>query len=389
VPVDKQPNCNYQSPVAVFVTKFDVALSGLRENHLTIDQNAQKRLGNVLFYGIVTLLVYLVYLIFAPFLVPLAWAAVLVVVSYPAYERLARRSGATVASIISTAAVTLILIVPTLLVMAAFVRQGVVAVQSVQMQVANGHFAWVGNLWSRFQERFPDAGSDDLTTSLSHYGEVAAAFVAARLGTIVKHTAVFVFDLGVTILAMFYIFRDGASIVERLREVLPFELAHRDRMLSDARNLIFASVTSSLAVAVVQGVLGGLAFDVTGIKAPIFWGVMVGFFSFVPLVGSALIWVPMSISLMVSGHVGRGLLLILICGVIVGVVDNLLRPWLISGRAEIGGLLIFIGVLGGISVFGLLGVVLGPIVVATAASVLDLYAPHVHAGNKPSHVGGK
>jgi predicted PurR-regulated permease PerM len=356
---------------------------------LTAEQTTKKKLGNALFYGIVALLVYLVYLIFAPFLVPLAWAAVLVVVSYPAYEHLTKRSGRTVASILSTTAVTLILIVPMLLVMVAFVRQGVGALQAIQIQAANGHFAWVGTLWSRFEDRFPELGGDNLSTTLRHYGELAAAFVGERLGTVVKHTAVFVFDLGVTILAMFYFYRDGASIIERLREVLPFELAHRDRMLSDARNLIFASVTSSLVVAGVQAALGGSSFALTGIKAPIFWGVMMGFFSFVPIVGSSLIWIPMSISLMVEGHLGRGLLLILFCAVIVGSVDNLIRPWLISGRAEMGGLAVLIGVLGGISVFGLLGVILGPIVLATAASFLDLYAPSAHTGNKSSHAGGK
>ncbi len=313
----------------------------------------------------------------------------LVVVSYPAYERLAKRGGSTTASIVSTAAITLILIVPTLLVMVAFVRQGMGAVQAIQIQAANGHFAWVGDFWSRVEDRFPELGGDDLPTTLRHYGEVTAGFVGTRLGTIVKHTTVFFFDLVVTILAMFYFYRDGESIIERLREVLPFELAHRDRMLSDARNLIFASVTSSLVVAVVQATLGAFAFAITGIKAPVFWGVMIGFFSFVPLVGYSLIWIPISISLMVEGHLGRGLLLILFCGVIVGLVDNFLRPWLISGRAEMGGLAVFIGVLGGIGLFGLLGVVLGPIVLATAASVLDLYAPRAHTGNKLPHAGGK
>ena len=92
---------------------------------------------------------------------------------------------------------------------------------------------------------------------------------------------------------------------------------------------------------------------------------MMGFFSLVPVVGSALIWVPVSISLMLGGHLVRGIVLALICSVIVGLVDNVIRPWLISGRAEMGGLVVFISVLGGISVFGMLGVVLGPIVVAT------------------------
>lgn len=346
---------------------------------MTTEASAQKRLGSALFYGIIILLVYLVYLVVAPFLMPLAWAAVLVVVSYPAYEWLARRWGATTAAIAGTAGVTLILIVPTLLVMIAFVRQGVDAFQSIELQ--SGHWAWLNHLWTQIQGRFPGASPEDLTTSLRRYGEQAAGFVAARLGAIARHTAGFIFYLGVTILAMFYLFRDGHSMVERLREVLPFEASYRNRMLAQARSLIFASVTSSLVAAAAHGMLGGLAFALTGVKAPVFWGVMMAFFSFVPLVGSALIWVPMAISLIVAGHVGRGIVLVVFCAVIVGIVDNLVRPWLISGRAEMSGLVIFISVLGGISVFGLLGVVLGPIIVATAASLLELYAPRAPVGN--------
>lgn len=348
---------------------------------MATEASSQKRLGSALFYGIIILLVYLVYLVFAPFLVPLAWAAVLVVVAYPAYEWLARRWGATTAAIASTAGVTLILIVPTLLVMIAFVRQGVDAAQSIELQVSGGHWTWLNHLWAQIQQRFPGASPEDLTSSLRRYGEQAAEFVAARLGTILRHTATFIFHLGVTILAMFYLFRDGHSMVERLREVLPFEASHRNRMLAEARSLIFASVTSSLVAAAAHGTLGGLAFALTGIKAPIFWGVMMAFFSFVPIVGSALIWVPIAISLIAGGHLGRGIVLIVFCAIIVGIVDNLVRPWLISGRAEMGGLVIFISVLGGITVFGLLGVVLGPIIVATAASLLELYAPRAAAGN--------
>ena len=348
---------------------------------MAIDASSQKKLGTALFYGITILLVYLAYLVFAPFLVPLAWAAVLVVVSYPAYEWLARRWGKTPASIASAAGVTLILIVPILLVMVAFVREGVDAAQSVEWKVSNEHWAWLNHLWGLIQQRFPGTSPEDFTNVLRRYGEQAAGYVAARLGTILRHMATFIFDLGITILAMFYLFRDGHSMVERLRELLPFEESHRNRMLVDTRELIFASVTSSLVAAAVHGILGGLAFAVTGVRAPIFWGVMMAFFSFVPVVGSALIWVPISISLIVGGHTVRGILLIVFCAVIVGSVDNVIRPWLISGRAEMGGLVVFIGVLGGISAFGLLGLVLGPIIMAMAASMLDLYAPSAPIGN--------
>jgi predicted PurR-regulated permease PerM len=373
--VDKFPDCNYQSHYQAFG----------KQGHLTTEPTSQKRLGTALFYGIVLLLTYLVYRVVSPFLVPLAWAAVLVVVSYPVYEWLACRTDRTTGAVLSTLAITVVLIVPMLVVMVGFVRQGVVAVQSLQIQVANGHFAWINDVWARIQGWLPDAGSNDLGDTLRQYSEKAAEFVAARVGTVLKNGAVFIFHLGVTILAMFYFYRDGDSMVERLRQLLPFELAHRDRMLGDARSLIFASVTSSLVGATAHAVLGGAAFALTGIKAPIFWGVMMGFFSFVPLVGSALIWVPVSISLMVGGHHWvRGLLLLAFCGIIVGLVDNLIRPWLISGRARMSGLAVFIAVLGGISVFGLLGVVLGPIIVASAASILDLYAPPPSARNKGS-----
>jgi predicted PurR-regulated permease PerM len=356
---------------------------------LAAEQTAQKRLGNALFYGIAVLLVYLVYLIFEPFLVPLAWAAVLVVFAYPVYKPLARRWGPTGAAAATTAGVTLVLIVPMLLVMGAFVRQGVDAARSIQLGVANGHYAWINDLWIRIQERFPDANPTDLATLLHKYAEQAAGYLAGRLGTVLRHMAVFLFHLSVTALAMFYLFRDGDSVVLRLREVLPFDEAYRERMLREGRDLIFASVTSSLAAAAAHGVLGGLAFTLTGISSPVFWGVMMGFLSLVPVVGSAIIWVPAAISLMVGGHVGRGILLAVACGLMVGVVDNVIRPWLISGRAEMGGLVIFISVLGGITVFGMLGVVLGPIIVATAASLLDLYVPSAPGRNKASKPGGK
>jgi predicted PurR-regulated permease PerM len=356
---------------------------------LSAEPTTQKRLGTVLFYGIVVALVYFVFRVFESFIPALAWAVVIVVVSYPAYRRLRARFHPTMAALICTTGVTLILIVPTLLVMAAFVHQGVQAVQTLQQQIQNGHFDWVNRLWIELEGRFADNNVTSLSTLLGRYGEQAAGFIAARLGALLKNTALFLFHLSVTLLAMFYLFRDGDSFVARVREILPFEPVHRDRMMQEAQDLIFASVVSSALAAAAHGILGGIAFGLAGIGAPVFWGVMMGFFSLVPVVGSALIWVPAAINLIVQGHVLAGILLALVCSVIVGLVDNVIRPWVISGRAEMGGLVVFISVLGGISAFGLLGVVVGPIVVATGASLLDLYAPSAPGGNIGSQANGK
>ena len=343
----------------------------------------------MLLYALVLLVVYLVYLVFAPFLAALAWAGVLVVISYPAYEWLSRRWGSSTAALVSTLGVTLILIVPALFVAFLFARQGVDAVQSIQLQAATGHFAWVNRLWVQLQQRFPELSSAELSVSLRHYGEQAAQYIAGRVGAIVRHAAGFLLDLTVTVLAMYYLFRDGRWIIERVRQLLPFEARQRDRLLGHARELIYASVNSSFVAAAVHGALGGLALAVAGVGAPIFWGVMMGFLSLVPFFGSALIWVPASIGLMLGGHIVRGILFGSFCAIIVGMVDNVVRPWFISGRAEMNGLLVFIGVLGGLSAFGLLGVVLGPIVVAMAATLLELYSPYEHPGNASPPAGGK
>lgn len=342
------------------------------------ESKAQKRVGTALFYAIVAILAYLSFLIFRPFLESIIWAAVLVVVSHPVNAWLARRRGPTQAAAITTAGAVLILILPTLLIMSAFVRQGLEAGRAIQAGIASGKFDWVNRVWTDFQARFPNAAPMDLAKALNRYAEQVAGFLAGQLGTILRNSAAFLFHLCVTLLVMFYLYRDGEKILARLREVLPFEEAHRDRMIRDARDLIVASVTSSLVAAAIHGVFGGVAFAMTGLSSPIFWGVMIAFCSFIPVVGTALIWVPAAVALFLQGHHGGVILLVVICGGVVNVLENLVRPWLISGRAEMSGLLVFISVLGGIAVFGLLGVVLGPTIVALAASILELYAP-VHA----------
>jgi predicted PurR-regulated permease PerM len=353
------------------------------------DAKAQERLGTLLFYGIVLTLAYFVFRIIEPFIVPLAWAAVLVVIAHPVYDRLEKKWGSAVAALVCTLGVTVVLIVPTLTAMYAFAQQGIGALHNVQAGIANGKFDWVNRAWADVQRRFPDIGAGDLPDALREWGEAGATFVAAKLGTIAAHAAVFLFDLGVTVLVMFYLFRDSERMVERLRTLLPFAADQRDLMISETGDLIYASVMSTAAAALVQGALGGVAFMAAGIGAPIFWGVMIAFFSLIPVIGSALIWVPAAGALLAQGHITKGIVLLIFYGLVIMVVDYVLRPWLISGHTEMGGLVIFISVLGGVKLFGLLGIVLGPIIVALMASLLDLYVPPSRHGNNMVKAHGK
>ncbi len=348
------------------------------------DHSTGEHLNTALFYGVVILLAYLVYRVFAPFLVPLGWAGVLVVVFYPLHMRLERRWGKTRAAAASTAGVTLILIVPALLLMTLFVREGFVAARGIQQAISAGQLPAFERAWQWVQGHFEIAqsggGSANLSGLVQRYAEQVAGFVASQVGTVLRNAALFLFELFVTLFALFYFFRDAETIMSGVRVLLPFEKGRRERMLTQTRVLIHASVTTSLVIAAVQGLVCGIGFAVVGLSAALFWGVVMAFSSLLPVVGSALIWVPASIWLVLTGHAWRAILLLAICGGFTSVIDSFLRPIMLSGHARLNGLLVFISAFGGIVVFGMLGLVLGPIVVATAASLLESHGASESSG---------
>lgn len=338
--------------------------------HKTIQQ---QRLSAVFFYLVIALLLYFTYLVFEPFLVPLCWAAVLVVVFDPLNRRLERQWGRTGAATSCTILVTLLLIVPSIGVGIAFIHQGLQAATAVQHELNNGGLSRLDNSWASLSAHLPGQTPENLAQLLHRAIEATASFLASKIGVVLRNVAIFIFDLVVTMIAMFYFFRDSPEIMAWLRQVLPFDRESREEIVGKSRDLIFASVTMTLAAAVIHGLAGGLGFAIVGITAPIFWGVAIAFFSLVPVVGDLVIWIPAMLDLILTGHWGKAILLAVMLTVVAGVVDNLMRPWFLSGRARMNGLIIFIAVIGGIGVFGLLGIVLGPIIVATAASLLDLY----------------
>ena len=332
------------------------------------------RLTAVVSYGVLLLLIYLVFRISEPFLSALAWAAILVTFFYPMHKRIAKHLSSVQASLISTVAVTILLIAPAILVTTFFVREAVSISRGVQHSIVDQHTPIIAKSWSWIAQHVPGVDPNaNIFEKLEQGIEKEAGFLAERIGTILKNIAGFIFDLFVMTFAMFYFFRDAGKILGAVRSILPFDAQHRDAMIIQVRDLISASVITSLVIAAVQGALGGLGFALVHLPAPVFWGVLMAFFSLIPVVGSGLIFVPASLWLGFTGHWGRAVLLLAICAGVSTALDNVLRPMLLGGRTELSGLLIFIGVVGGVSLFGMLGLVLGPILIAMAAGVLSVY----------------
>jgi predicted PurR-regulated permease PerM len=349
-----------------------------------VAQSAEKRFSDVLFYGVVLCLAYLVFRVFQPFLAPLGWAAVFGVIFYSLHKRFERKWGRTQSAVVITSGVTVILIVPVLLLATLFIREGIAAARNIQTAMVGGGYGWLSHAWGWLVSSIAAEGvTVDLPDLVRQGASRAGEYMASELGRVIRNIVVFLFELFVMLFALFYFLRDGDSMLDRFRHFLPFEETMTERMLAEARELIFASVTTSLVIAAVQGILCGGAFAIVGLGSPIFWGVVMGFLSLLPVVGAWPIWIPAVIWLFSTGHAGRAVILIAICGALGASIDNVLRPVLLGGRASLNGLLVFISVLGGIAVFGVLGVVLGPIVVATAVGILDVYSGHHLAKRSP------
>ena len=337
-------------------------------------KNAVDRFTDVLFYGAILLLVYLVYRIFEPFLVPLGWAAVFAVIFHSLNQQLEQKWGRNSSAAASTIGVTLILVVPSLLLMILFVREGIDATRGVQISMAAGGFGGFNRAWLWITTHLAAQTTIDLPGLVRQGASRLGGYLASEFGAILRNIVLFLFELVVMLFALFYFLRDATVIMKHIRLFLPFDEVMREKMLAEARDLIFASVTTSLVIAAVQGIICGGAFAIVGLSSSLFWGVVMAFLSLLPVVGAWPVWIPATIWLLSTGHYVRALILIGICGGLGATIDNILRPVLLGGRSSLNGLLVFISVLGGIAVFGVLGVVLGPIVVATAVGVLDVYS---------------
>ncbi len=343
------------------------------------------RMTTVLSYGALLLLGYLVFLIIAPFLVPLAWSAVLAIFFFPVFLFLTRRISVAMAALLSTIGVTLVLIVPVLIVLLFAGREALEITARLRNQISSGTVVVPANLADAIRNHLPNSLQDvDFMGSLQQTMEKVASYLAGSLAGMLRNFFSFFVDLFILLFALFFVFRDGERILLGLRHLIPFEKRLQDEMLAESRDLIFASVAVALLIAAIQGVLGGAAFAATRLPAPVFMGVLIGFCSIIPVVGSALIWAPAALWLIFNGSWGRAALLLLICAGVAGVADNLVRPLLLRNRTRLNDLQVFIGILGGLKVFGLLGLVAGPTILAAALGVFRVYVEHQDELDKAS-----
>jgi predicted PurR-regulated permease PerM len=334
----------------------------------------QRALKWTIFLGATAFVVYLCLRILGPFLNIIAWASVLAITFYPLHRDLRRRLGPALSALLCSAVVVIAFLIPLLFVVGVAVDQLLALGNSLQNTFADQNAILatpVGRAYEWVMQRLgldTKAVVDWGTQNASAVAGVLAGYTVAIAASVTGAVISFVF----IIFAMFLLFRDGDRMVARIPDLLPFERAQSEALLFRIRDAIHGGVFGIVVIALIQGALCGGMFWILGIPSAALWGMVTVLTSVLPLVGAAGVWVPGVIYLIAVGRWPAAIVLAVWGGIVVSASDNFLRPKLVGGRVGLSELVMFFALLGGLRLFGVLGIVLGPVLFAIAASIIDV-----------------
>lgn len=327
---------------------------------------------------------YFLYRILSPFLASIFWAILLATVSYPVFQKIRRflKKREVLAAMIMTLLVIFVIVLPSSLLIVSLANEVVGVYHGLEEMIQTGRletyleqireitiFNWI---WERLNQYLDVSQMDPVRLLLRNLQQVST-FLFNQTSKILKGLSTFFIGFFFTLLSLYYLFKDGDRLVGRMKEILPIHTREQDMLIFRFKEMVYATIYGGILIAIVQGVLGGMIFWILGISSPILWGTTMAFLSFIPIGGTALIWFPAAILLIVQGAFLKGIILLGLGVFGISMVDNLLRPFFISSKTNIHPLLLFFAVLGGIQAFGLIGIVAGPLIVALCITLIEIY----------------
>jgi predicted PurR-regulated permease PerM len=327
---------------------------------------------------------YLFYRILLPFLQPILWAVFLALVLFPAHRKLQRllRRGGFLPAMVMTVLVTLVIVLPFSVLMVSLGQEAGDAYHAFEEMIQTGRLKAtleqakelpvLKQILSRLDQTFNLSSLEPIDFILKNLRQISAVLLS-QSSKILKGVSGFLIAFFFTLLSLYYLFKDGERLFDGLKGILPIPPRERDLLIGRFRDMVNATVFGGLLIALIQGLLGGMAFWVLGIASPLLWGTAMALFSFIPLGGTALIWIPAALILIILGAVAKGIILLAIGVFIISSVDNLLRPLVVGVKTHIHPLLLFFTVIGGIQVFGMIGVITGPLIASLCLTLIEIY----------------
>jgi predicted PurR-regulated permease PerM len=316
-----------------------------------------------------------------PFYGAVFWGTILAIIFSPLHRRLLARTGKrrNLAALITLLLCVLIAILPVIVITGSLVQEGSALYQQIKSGDLNFglYFERIMNALPlsvhAMLDRFDLADIRSLQQRLSSVTVQGSQFLATQAFSIGQDTFQFVISFGVMLYLLFFLLRDGASLSYSISRAIPLSEAYKQHLTRKFTTVIRATVKGNVAVAATQGLLGGLSFWFLGIQGSLLWGVLMGFLSLLPAIGAALIWVPVAVYFLVTGAIWQGVGLITFGVLVIGMVDNIMRPILVGKDTKLPDYVVLISTLGGMALFGLNGFVIGPLVAALFTAVWDLF----------------
>jgi predicted PurR-regulated permease PerM len=317
-----------------------------------------------------------------PYSGAILWATVLAIVFAPSYRRLSRsmRGKRTLAALATLMIIVMIVILPVTLITALLLQEGFSIYEKIQSGELNiGQYskqifdtlpAWVTDLLDRFDLTNLGLMQERLSSSLMKTSQ----FLAAQALNIGQNTFDFIVDLFIVLYLLFFLLRDGDGLTRRIRDAIPLYPEQQRALFNKFTAVIRATIKGTVVVALVQGALGGMIFWALGVHAPALWAALMAVLSLLPAVGSALVWLPVSIYFLATGAIWQGIVLIAFGVLVIGLVDNVLRPVLVGKETKIPDYVVLVATLGGIAIFGVNGFVIGPVIAAMFMAAWDIFS---------------
>ncbi|MFH0928342.1 MAG: AI-2E family transporter [bacterium] len=327
---------------------------------------------------------YFLFKILAPFLTVLLIAAILATVFYPVYKwflnKMPKRKK--ISSLITCFLVILIIVLPLTGFVILLTNEAVDTYASIEARVESGTFdgfidKWTNghllNDFSKWVSPVIDMDSVDIKESIVKSAQAVSTFLVGQTANLLKSISSLLANFLIMLFSMYYFFKDGEMILKKLMHLSPLPTRHELLVVDKFRDVSKATIFGIFATAIAQGIVGGVGFAIAGIDHAIFWGTAMALLSLLPVIGTAIIWVPAAIILLIMQNWFGGLFLLIWGPIVIGSVDNLLRPYLIDTKAKLYPLLTFLTIFGGIIVFGLKGIIFGPLILALCMTLLHIY----------------
>lgn len=331
---------------------------------------------------------YACFLLFRPYLTPILFASVVAIVFYPLHRRIrVSLRNASASALASTLITILLIVVPLTFLLLAITNEVTGLYQSLAARSAEAggimpyflHASERLNSWAH--RRFSLPALDVRGLLLSRL-ETASAYLLRFSGSLVSNTLALVVNAVIALIVLFFLFRDGERFIARLMEFIPMAPDRTSELQTRITSTVRTNFYSSFVIGTLQGTLTGITFWALGIESPVLWGIVTAFFSLIPFVGTAAVWVPAAVVLLLTGHVVKGLILLGVGAGVIGTVDNIVRPLLVHKGVPLHPILLFFSFLGGVSLLGPLGLFVGPVIVSVTAALLEMFKQDMVSDSK-------